>query len=251
MVTLAVAVMVAIGLQYSVCRGDAPEIACHADLEPGMFVDTTTINPFQSDDISSYSGVYSFGSPESESSILVVFWENGCVVQHKQRQFHEDSGQWIWKYLTVEPVALEGNHIISPGWDGEFVSCTIYARSEVYRSSLVSTPYPVKEVHGLLIRDSPIDIRNEFGVRRDDGFQIYPRSSVALLGESDVQGKSREELQIMRNEIFARYGYQFKPGGSMDNYFREKFWYVPCNGDAYQFLTEIEKANIVFIRSHE
>lgn len=52
-----------------------------------------------------------------------------------------------------------------------------------------------------------------------------------------------EELDIMRNEIFADYGYRFKTQKWMD-YFERKPWYEAKYDNVDDQLTEIDKANI-------
>jgi len=55
-----------------------------------------------------------------------------------------------------------------------------------------------------------------------------------------------EDLDIMRNEIFAEYGYIFK-SKKWKNYFSNKPWYKPKFENVDDFLTEIDKANIDLI----
>lgn len=57
-----------------------------------------------------------------------------------------------------------------------------------------------------------------------------------------------KELKIIRNEIFARLRYKFKPGGVMDKYFRSKDLYVPAYTNVDNMLNEIEKYNIDLIK---
>ncbi len=52
-----------------------------------------------------------------------------------------------------------------------------------------------------------------------------------------------EDLDIMRNEIFAEYGYKFK-SEKWQNYFKKKQWYFPQHDNVDKFLSDIEKENI-------
>ena len=79
----------------------------------------------------------------------------------------------------------------------------------------------------------------------------YPQASYQLLTQSDIELKSKEDLKIMRNEIFARYGYIFKKGGDMDTYFKSQEWYTPQTKNVNEYLTDIEKHNIKFIKTYE
>lgn len=78
----------------------------------------------------------------------------------------------------------------------------------------------------------------------------YTFASERLLTEEDLAGLSPYELKIMRNEIFARHGYIFKTK-DMAEYFNAQSWYTPLSSDVADDLSEIEKANIMFIKSHE
>lgn len=55
-----------------------------------------------------------------------------------------------------------------------------------------------------------------------------------------------EDLDIMRNEIFAEYGYVFK-SEKWRNYFSVKPWYLPRYDSVDSLLTERDKANIALI----
>ncbi len=55
-----------------------------------------------------------------------------------------------------------------------------------------------------------------------------------------------EDLDVMRNEIFAEYGYIFKSKNWHD-YFSQYNWYKPQYNDVERFLTPLDKRNIDFI----
>lgn len=79
---------------------------------------------------------------------------------------------------------------------------------------------------------------------------LFLEASLQYLTEEDLRDKTSEELSIMRNEIFARYGYVF---GDPDlyNYFNQQPWYKPVNDNSTIELTPVEKANVDLIRSYE
>lgn len=52
-----------------------------------------------------------------------------------------------------------------------------------------------------------------------------------------------EDLDVMRNEIFAEYGYKFK-SEKWQNYFSKFPWYNPQHENVEEFLSEIDKYNI-------
>ena len=71
----------------------------------------------------------------------------------------------------------------------------------------------------------------------------YPEASTRLLTETDLAGKSAEELKLMRNEIFARHSYIFT-SPALKKHFAEQSWYTPRFKEVYSRLSAIEKANI-------
>ena len=66
----------------------------------------------------------------------------------------------------------------------------------------------------------------------------------------DVEGKSAEELRLMRNYIFARRGYIFE-SEDLKEYFEQFSWYVPLYYDVTPRLSDIEKYNVTFIKEWE
>lgn len=73
------------------------------------------------------------------------------------------------------------------------------------------------------------------------------------LSDSDLNGKTKKELEIMRNSIYARYGYKFKREDLL-NYFSQFSWYSPTTNDMaaiYNLMSDIEKYNIEFIKKYE
>ena len=75
-------------------------------------------------------------------------------------------------------------------------------------------------------------------------------ASERLLIEKDLTGLSKNDLKIMRNEIYARYGYIFKTS-DMKEHFESQSWYNPQHTDVTSKLTDIEKVNVAFIKEHE
>ncbi|WP_159023344.1 YARHG domain-containing protein [Formosa sp. L2A11] len=80
---------------------------------------------------------------------------------------------------------------------------------------------------------------------------MYNQASSRKLNIEELNKMDSKSLKLMRNEIFARYGYIFKKGGEMDTYFRKQKWYRPEHKKVEQFLTEIERYNIELIIHNE
>ncbi len=78
----------------------------------------------------------------------------------------------------------------------------------------------------------------------------YLEASLRYLEREYLLGKSATELRIMRNEIYARYGYIFKDP-YLRNYFRKQQWYKEKHADVWSMLNKIETENIKSIQRHE
>lgn len=75
-------------------------------------------------------------------------------------------------------------------------------------------------------------------------------ASCKKLQSSDLESMTKSELRIMRNEIFARYGYMFK-SSDLRIHFNNYSWYEGTRGNVDVFLTDIELANISLIKTFE
>lgn len=71
----------------------------------------------------------------------------------------------------------------------------------------------------------------------------YGFASYKELKENDLNKYDSQTLRVIRNEIFARYGYKFK-SVNLQQYFETQSWYKPSYGSYDSLLTEIEKNNI-------
>lgn len=77
----------------------------------------------------------------------------------------------------------------------------------------------------------------------------FPEASQRLLKDSDLQ-MSKQELQYMRNEIYARHNYSFS-NKVIASLFSDKDWYIPCSLNVEQQLSNIERENIKRIKLME
>lgn len=106
-------------------------------------------------------------------------------------------------------------------------------------------------------RESQEEIKQEESKTIDENGTIDNGSinylSERKLIEEDLEGKTKKELEIMRNSIYARYGYKFKREDLLD-YFSQYSWYNPTTSDMgaiYDQMNDNEKFNIDFIKRHE
>ena len=80
--------------------------------------------------------------------------------------------------------------------------------------------------------------------------RLFPDASSRRLSKRDLKGKHRDELSMMRNEVFAAYGYIFK-SDRFQSHFKKMRWYKPTQKDVTDQLTLIEKANVQLIKAVE
>ena len=76
----------------------------------------------------------------------------------------------------------------------------------------------------------------------------YPYTSTKVMTHGELILFTNNELDIMRNEIFARHGHIFKTTRYSD-YFNAQPWYKGTVNDATSLLTEIEQANVEQIKT--
>ena len=78
----------------------------------------------------------------------------------------------------------------------------------------------------------------------------YSWLSDRLATDIDVRGKTKEDLRIMRNTIFAMHGYIFHTK-EMKDYFQHQNWYEPMKTDVSSELSSLEQKNIAFLKVKE
>lgn len=125
--------------------------------------------------------------------------------------------------------------------DGDFTWTMTEDKSDVVSGNWV--PY-AKE---LKAKDFTLN-RKSFTYQANVG--DYPEASTRLLKPKDVENLMKEDLEFMRNEIFARHGYCFNRK-HLRQQFEMQDWYVPNTVDIKGYLTEIEKKNIEMIKRYE
>lgn len=125
----------------------------------------------------------------------------------------------------------------------------IYRLGFINNSPVGDKPYHILDYKNMLYRnnDSLFYSYNSKYYR----FREYPESSLKRLTDSDLKNRNETELRLMRNEIFAQYGYIFK-STDLQEYFSKKEWYNERGNGEFQFcFTDNEKYNIDLIKKFE
>ncbi len=103
------------------------------------------------------------------------------------------------------------------------------------------------------IDDGPSDADDDYDDYYDDDDYILPDSGTRKLTNSDLAGLDADELELARNEIYAREGRRFNTDYIQD-YFDDKWWYVGTiepEDFTEDMLNDVEKYNVNFIRDYE
>ncbi|MEO1448696.1 MAG: YARHG domain-containing protein [Bacteroidota bacterium] len=86
----------------------------------------------------------------------------------------------------------------------------------------------------------------------------YKDAARRELSYDDIRELSPCEVRIMKNELYARHGYQFHKNPRMQAYFESQEWYneIPkvdaSSGEIFErFFSRIEKRNAIFLSAHE
>lgn len=79
---------------------------------------------------------------------------------------------------------------------------------------------------------------------------MLPESNSRILEAEELSGMVKVELRIARNEIYARYGWQFE-SEELADYFEGKAWYAAGENVDDTVLSEVERANIALIAEME
>ena len=86
----------------------------------------------------------------------------------------------------------------------------------------------------------------------------YPQASKRRLSKCDLKGMEPCEVKIMKNEIYAQYGYEFHQNGTMITYFNQLEWYrqMPkISSDAgyifRNYMTRTERHNVQLLVNYE
>lgn len=103
------------------------------------------------------------------------------------------------------------------------------------------------------IDDGSSDADDDYDDYYDDDDYILPDSGIRKLTNSDLAGLDADELELARNEIYARAGRRFNTDYIQD-YFDDKWWYVGTiepEDFTEDMLNDVEKYNVNFIRDYE
>lgn len=196
------------------------------------------------------AGVYHFGESEAEWNLLIIPYNDGLIVQVRYGIWAEDLGfknqAWLSKCQTFNKVRIIGSKFYFGNYSGQFVD---YKDGKIKRKSVI-------------LFSDPIQGRNYKKDSAEVGFYSYSidtffdskeqyELSVEIKPETYFANKTKQELKILRNTIFANYGLIFQKGGEIEKYFSKKEWYKPFQKDVSNCISEIERKNLETLKRFE
>lgn len=155
-------------------------------------------------------------------------------------------------YVISGSASVSGNEAVL-SINGEEIE-TIYADDgEVYWSEEVS----LEEGHNsfnIRLRDKDSNykikiVKIKYTAPEEEEEFLFPSDSEYITNH-DLVGKTKEEVALIRNEIYARHGYVFNTEAYQE-YFSQKSWYEPNPDFSEAQLNEIEIANKDFLVGYE
>ncbi len=168
-------------------------------------IDGRNLKPWLVKDKKAYQMAYHFGDSEAESNLLLLVDAGKCYAQISWGEWTDNGAKWLKRFETLSNVRIEGNRFFSSKTNGEFV---LYIdKGDTTRCLKVYQPW------------SGVTAKGQYEV----GFVAgkaelfvdgqFPQASLRQLNAAELAKMPKADLQLMRNEIYARYGYIFKAGG--------------------------------------
>jgi len=193
-----------------------------------------------------YAGTYRFGESESESDFHLFFSGDFIIGQVQNGYWEENAGGWKSNYITLTNISIDKKgKFTSDQHSGQFIRYKTES-GEYIKGLRINNPWTS------WISDSKFEIGTKTKLKFENIYYgKYSKASTRKLNIDELNQMTRKDLKLMRNEIFARYGYIFKKGGEMDTYFKKQEWYSSQHKNVEQFLTEIEHYNIKLIKQNE
>lgn len=108
----------------------------------------------------------------------------------------------------------------------------------------IPTPKPSPTPEPEVSKIDPMSDPGETGIGR------WPFTSERAITAKDLKGLKKKDLELMRNEIYARHGRAFVRK-DLRAYFEKQSWYQVDPSYKDDQLTPLENRNIAFIKEHE
>ena len=179
----------------------------------------------------------------------------GAEQPRKEPKETASSKKWLWGVVGLFLIGLVGGgyYYLSQNRDSSSqLAESVDSDSIAEVDEIENDPVAVEAAEARQAMEEGIkELEEEEAKSEDDGYDST--LSERELTEEDLEGKTKKELELMRNSIYARYGYRFKRD-DLFSHFSQFNWYNPTTSDistVYSSMSGIEKYNIDFIKKHE
>ena len=209
-------------------------------------VDKNNLSPWVVDKTDEYEGAYFYGESEAESVFTIAIAGNLITAQLENGDWNIENDKvigWNSNYTNYTNVKIEGNKFYSDETNGEFL---IYVHNNRSIKCLKMENPPVQ-----MSSDGDFELGLFSNNLEEHNYGYYIQTKFEILDSNQLKSMSLGELIIMRNEIYARYGYIFRKNGAMALYFENQEWYNGVYKNVDSFLTAIEKRNLLNIQKIE
>ena len=122
--------------------------------------------------------------------------------------------------------------------------------SLVLAAKTVPSAAPVPPVQSVPSPQHTVSTQAPAKEGRSDCDDSYFFPAAQRLTAADLAGKSKNDLRLMRNEIYARHGRIFN-GQDLKELFENKCWYEPNSAYAEAMLSPVDQQNVAIIKAAE
>ncbi|MFM7021789.1 MAG: YARHG domain-containing protein [Flavobacteriales bacterium] len=192
----------------------------------------------------------------------------GYILENSHLFTTDSTGKFIHKTELTEP--RDGKYLYITFWDGTKVDPDDYFKTRFHHDSIFKVSYIADTIDGMKKYDqfshySFYKISKNGKTQKLESNRIFDCTKFIELKERDFKGVfiipkqtngdtngtytehlDIQDLELMRNEIYADYGFKFKVE-KWQKYFATKPWYQPKYDDVKRFFTPIDEANLAMI----
>jgi hypothetical protein len=196
-------------------------------------------------DSTNLCGVYNFGDSESEVDVIIQSNSGSYVVQICGHSFIAQNSE-----LTIVPTFRTYNSVIIDSFKIQFgkysANITDYFGDDYDNNRALLINGILGE--SILYASDTAEVGFNYATVEEmfEGYP-YPQIFYNSLDANYLDSLSLDSLILMKNSIYARYGYIFKKNLEMIEYFKNKSWYTPAYDKVDQWFTLIEKRNLKII----
>lgn len=204
-------------------------------------------------DRSEITGVYTFGDSESEVEVIIQLNNESIDIQFSYFKYLMDSMENYLPtktYETYNDVHIQEDGIFRCSvYEGVFAR---YSGAEfIYEHALILNRIPGMKMDINLKDSGQVGFKTS---NLDDYYSIYDYPQLFLENLDSIQLRnelSEKEIWILKNSLYAKYGYVFN-NKYLADYFSSKSWYSPTyNLPPRIAFTRIEENNLKLLVAME